>query len=106
MRPERRRAEVIRFARHYHRCPVRVGQPDRMTAADLRDPLADAKFSVVAEAAGVFARDVAVSFYVDVAHLNLFEVIGQQLQTVRIDAAQVGGHERSGHQASLGRAIR
>ena len=93
LRPERRRAEMVGLAGHHHRHAVLFRDADTMRAADFRDPLSDSVFSVVEQARAHLGDHVTVGDLAHVARLQLLDVVGQQLDSMRIDAAEIGFHQ-------------
>ncbi len=73
-----------------------------MSAADFGDRLADSVFGVVHHAGAELGDDAAIGGFADVARFQLLYISGQQVNAVRIDAAQIGGYQRGGHQARFG----
>jgi hypothetical protein len=67
-----------------------------MAATDLRNPLAQRILRVENETAAAFRNHPAVGFGVHFRGQNLLYIKGEQLQSVRIDAPQIGGDQGLG----------
>ena len=93
---------MIGFARHHQRHPMWLRDAEGMIAADLGARLSDAVLAVVGQAAAGFAHDAAHRIAIHVARFHLLDVVGQQLDAMGIDAAQIGGDERCCHQSRRG----
>ena len=81
--------------------PCLAGDADGVAAAGFRDPLADPVLPVEQQARTAFGNHAALRVRVHFARQQLIDVEGQQLDAVRIDAAQVGGDQRSRHDGGL-----
>ena len=99
--PPGRRPEVIGFARHHHPQAMLARQPHGVPAAGLGHPLSDGILAVENQARAVFGDHPAIRGGVDFAGQQLLHVKGDELNSVRIHAAQVGSHYGFGHQDGL-----
>ena len=72
-----------------------------MAAAGLGHPLADGVLAVEHQAGAVFGDHPAIRRGVDFAGQDLLHVVRDQLNAVRIHAAQVGGDHGFGHHGGL-----
>ena len=100
MRPERGGAEMARFARRHRGGSVLAREPDRMVAAIARDDLTNTVFAVERETTAALMNDTSLRIAVDPAVANRLEVERQELKSVRVDAAKVGGAQ--GHSDEVG----
>ena len=85
-------------SRGHHSEPGGSGEPNRMIATGVGDNLTEPVQTVVHHAGAVFRSDFAYRRNVDIAILNLLRVPDEKLHAVRIDAAQIRGDQRIGHQ--------
>ena len=107
LRPEGRAAEVVRFSRRDQSDAMLLGEPDRVLATDVRDDLAQAVLAVVEQAAAAFGNDAPLGATAsDLPPLQPLQIEGQQLNAVRIHAAQVGGHQGGWPPGRLSRRAR
>ena len=84
---------MVRLLGDHQRHPVLARDPHRVPAAGFGDPLAERILPVEVQTAAAFADDAAIRLRVHFVGEKLIDVERQELDTVGIDAAQVGGDE-------------
>jgi len=94
---------MVGLARGHHPHAMLAGETDGVAAAGLRYPLANPVAAVKEHARPGLGDHRAVGDGVHFACQKLVDIVGQKLDPVRIDAAQVGSHQRMGDNGSLAR---
>ena len=75
--------------------------PHGVAAADIGHPLADAVLAVEREAGADFGDHAAIGPRVHFTGQQLVDIKGQELDAVRIHAAQIGGNQTGGGDCGL-----
>ncbi len=92
--PIRRGAEVIALARGDDADAVRMCESNRVIGTDAGGELADAILGVIRHRSADFIGDMPTCSHVEIGGADLIDVEAEELHSVRIDGAQVGGDER------------
>lgn len=100
MRPERRGAEMIRFAGGHHPNAVFVREPYSVIAAGGGNMLADGTFAVERQTGTTFGGNAAGRGDLDIATLPLGQIVGEQADAVRVHAAEIRGNQGFGNKVA------
>jgi hypothetical protein len=101
MRPPGAGPEVRSVARNDKAQAIIFRKADGVIAALFGNPLPDGVLRIKVKAGSAFVNDSAIGVEIEVAGLNLLEIIDQQLHAMRIDAAEIRGNQRFGHKPGL-----
>ena len=87
---------MVRLAGDYKPHAVLARQANGVLAADVRHPLAEGGLPIEVQTAAALADDGTLGFAIDFAGEKLFDIEGQELDAVGIDAAEIGRDQAGG----------
>jgi hypothetical protein len=101
--PIGRCTEMAGIASYHHSQAGTTRQAHRVIAANCGNRLPHAILAVVQKARAAFRNHTAVGVRIHIAALQLFQIIDQQLDAVRIHTAQIGSNQRFRRERGFGR---